>query len=82
MTHIAGPINRPDGVVHYTGACIINPDLHTSFSPPARRNDCASLSGVWGSSASNIYAVGQGYNSTTWLPIVYQYNGSSWTGSA
>ena len=39
------------------------------------------LDGVWGSSASNVYAVGSGVDSAGFMPLIYQYNGSSWTSS-
>ena len=37
------------------------------------------LFGVWGSSASDVYAVGFGYNGSTIAPLVYQWNGSNWS---
>jgi hypothetical protein len=37
------------------------------------------LRGIWGSDASNEYAVGSGYNGTTYMPLLYHYNGTAWT---
>ena len=39
------------------------------------------LYGIWGSSDSNVYAVGYGDNGTTDLPLLYHKSGSSWTAS-
>src|SRR5574339_663805 len=37
------------------------------------------LSGVWGSSASDVYAVGYGNNGSATVPLLYYNNGSSWS---
>jgi len=54
----------------------------TASSPslPIGWND-GLLFGVWGSSTSNIYAVGCGFSpsSTTPLPLIYYYGGSGWS---
>ena len=39
------------------------------------------LHGVWGSSASDVYAVGDGINQVD-LPLLYHYDGSGWTASS
>ena len=40
------------------------------------------LHGLWGSSASDIYAVGWGNNGTADIPLIYHYDGSGWTASS
>ena len=52
----------------------------TAFSPdlPAGWRS-GYLYGIWGSSASDIYAVGYGYSGDLSLPLVYHFDGSSWT---
>jgi hypothetical protein len=37
------------------------------------------LYAIWGSSASDIYAVGYGYSGNLLLPLLYHFNGTSWT---
>jgi hypothetical protein len=40
------------------------------------------LYGVWGSGSGDVYAVGYGNNGTTLMPLIYHYNGSSWSGTS
>jgi hypothetical protein len=37
------------------------------------------LSGVWGASDNDVYAVGFGYNGSSTVPLLYHWNGSVWT---
>ncbi|RPJ28823.1 MAG: fibronectin type III domain-containing protein [Chloroflexi bacterium] len=62
-----------------------NGSTWTSSSPglPAGFN-YGHLYDVWGSGASNVFAVGDGghTNSTVTYPLLYRYNGSTWTSSS
>jgi hypothetical protein len=37
------------------------------------------LYGAWGSGANDVYAVGFGYDGSGFMPLMYHYDGSSWS---
>lgn len=63
-------------VYHYNGTAWIS----TSLSIPADWQDGYLSAGVWGSSASDIYAVGHGINASGKItPLLVHYDGANWT---
>ena len=63
-------------VSHFDGSnwTSANPSLPTGWLG-------GSLNGIWGSSAGDVYAVGNGNSGLTELPLLYHYDGNTWTSS-
>src|SRR6266487_2478459 len=50
----------------------VSPSLPTGWSS-------GNFKGLWGSSASDVYAVGSGFKGSAFVPLLYHWNGSGWT---
>ena len=60
----------PRNIVHYDGS---------AWSPMTSGTNYQSLSGIWGSSGNDVFAVGVAYGALGFAGTIIHYNGSAWS---